>query len=156
MLDKIFIFWLRISIGWMFFWAGITKIIDPTWSAEGYIKTAKNFSGLYAWFASPSVLPITNILNEWGLTLLGVAIFVGIFMRLSTFLGALLMLLYYFVILDFPYPNPHAFIIDEHVVYVFALFVLGSLNAGRIWGIENWVSSWSIFNKFPILRKLIG
>ncbi len=86
---------------------------------------------------TPDLLPFTNFINEWGLTLLGVSLILGIGVRLSSILGAILMLLYYFPILDFPYPNPHAFLIDAHIIYVAALLFLGSLREGRIWGLDS-------------------
>ena len=36
--QKFFLFLLRVTAGWMFFYAGITKVLDPKWSAEGYLK----------------------------------------------------------------------------------------------------------------------
>ncbi len=136
-------------MGWLMFYAGITKVLDPAWSAAGYLKGAKTFTGFYQWLTTPDLLPFTNFINEWGLTLLGISLILGIGVRLSSILGAILMLLYYFPILDFPYPNPHAFLVDEHLIYVAALLLLGSLRAGRTWGLENWCS------KIPVLRRLL-
>ena len=154
--QKISLFLLRITLGWMYFYAGITKVMDPSWSAAGYLKGAKNFTGLYAWFASPSMLPIINFVNEWGLTLLGVSLLLGVGVRLSSVLGIGLMLLYYIPILDFPYPNTHSFIVDEHVVYSMALAVIAAWRAGRIWGLEKWCTSLPICSRFPRLRALLG
>ena len=133
--QKISLFLLRVSLGWMFFWAGITKVLDPTWSAAGYLKGAKTFVGFYQWLLSPGILPVVNFINEWGLTFLGVSLILGIFVRLSSSLGAVLMLLYYLPVLDFPYPNPFSYIVDEHIIYVFALLALASLRAGDVWGL---------------------
>lgn len=135
--QKIFLFLTRITLGWMFFYAGITKILNPEWSAEGYLKGAKTFSGFYLWLTQPALLPWTNLINEWGLTLLGVSLILGIFVRLSSVLGAVLMILYYLPALDFPYPNTHSYIVDEHIIYIFILLFLGSLRAGKIWGLDN-------------------
>ena len=154
--QKISLFLLRISLGWLFFWAGITKVLNPAWSAAGYLKGAKTFTGFYQWLATESLLPFTNFVNEWGLTLLGVALIFGIFVRLSSVLGAVLMFLYYLPILQFPYPNLHSFLVDEHIVYIFALLVLASASAGRVWGLENWCSKLPICSKFPKLRKWLG
>lgn len=147
---------LRITLGWMFFYAGITKIVNPEWSAEGYLKGAKMFSGFYTWLTSPSILPFTDAVNEWGLTLLGASLILGLFVRLSAPLGALLMLLYYFPILDFPYPNTHAYIVDEHIIYAAALLVLSAFRAGRVGGLETWCSNLPICARFPRLRKWLG
>lgn len=133
---KIPLFLLRISIGWMFFYAGITKVLDSTWSAAGYLNTAKTLPGLFHWFASPGMLPLTNLVNEWGLTLIGAALILGLGVRLSGVLGAVLMLLYYLPILDFPHPDPHSYIVDQHIILIFSLLLLAALHAGRTWGLD--------------------
>ena len=154
--QKISLFLLRIATGWMMLYAGVTKIVDPTWSAEGYLKGAKMFAGFYQWLISPSILPIINFVNEWGLALLGISLILGIGVRLSSILGAILMMLYYFPILDFPYPNPHSFLIDEHVIYALILVLFASLRAGRAFGLENWCSRLPICSKYPNLRAWLG
>ncbi|MEK7170292.1 MAG: DoxX family membrane protein [Patescibacteria group bacterium] len=150
------LFFLRISLGALFFYAGITKVLDPSWSAAGYLLNAKTFSGLYAWFASPALLPFTNFVNEWGLFLIGLCLMLGICVRISGIAGAMLMLLYYFPILDGVYPNPHSFLVDEHIVYVFALLTLAAFRAGRIYGLEKWCSELPICSRFPKLRAFLG
>jgi len=123
-------------MGWLFFYAGITKVLDPKWSAAGYLKGAKTFTGFYQWLVGSDILPIINFINEWGLTLLGVSLILGIFVRMSSVLGAVLMLLYYFPILEFPYVG-HSFLVDEHIIYALALIMFASLRVERLWGLEN-------------------
>lgn len=154
--QKITLFLLRIATGWMMFYAGITKVLNPEWSAAGYLRNAKTFTGFYQWLTQPSLLPVINFINEWGLTLLGISLILGIGVRLSSILGAILMLLYYFPILDFPYPNPHSFLVDEHIIYILVLLLFASLRAGRVWGLENWCSNLPICSKFPRLRNWLG
>lgn len=154
--QKASVFFLRVGIGWMFFWAGITKVLDPNWSAAGYLQGAKTFTGFYQWLATPDMLPLTNLMNEWGLTLLGLSLMLGVFVRLSSVLGVVLMLLYYLSILQFPYPNQHSFLVDEHIIYIGSLLVLGSIRAGRIWGLENWCSRLPLCSKVPGVRALLG
>ncbi|MHB1330770.1 MAG: DoxX family protein [Minisyncoccota bacterium] len=150
-----YLFLLRLTIGWMFFYAGITKVLDSTWSAGGYLNGAKNFVGFYEWLASPGILPIVNFVNEWGLTLLGISLILGIGVRLASILGAVMMLIYYLA-LDFPYPNAHSLVVDEHIIYAAALLFLASLRAGRTCGLENWCSNLPICRRYPKLRKLLG
>ncbi|MEK9183576.1 MAG: DoxX family membrane protein, partial [Patescibacteria group bacterium] len=106
---------------WLFFYAGITKILNPEWSAEEYLKGAKMFTGFYQFLLQPNILPVIDFINQWGLTLLGVSLILGVFVRLSSVLGAVLMLLYYLPILDFPYPSPNSLIVDQHIVYMAVL-----------------------------------
>ncbi len=154
--QKLTLFLLRIGMGWMMLYAGVTKITDPAWSAAFYLKDAKTFPELFHWFMQPGVLPIVNLINEWGLTLLGVSLILGIFVRLSSVLGALLMLLYYFPILNGVYPNPHSYIVDEHVIYTLVLLFLAAVRAGRIWGMEDWCSHLPICSRFPKYRAWLG
>lgn len=125
--QRISLFLLRISSGWLFLYAGITKVLDPEWSASGYLKGAKAFAWFYDWLLQPNILLIVNFVNEWGLTLLGLSLILGIFVRLSSILGATLMVLYYLPILDFPYPNPHAYLVDEHIIYALVLVFFASI-----------------------------
>lgn len=135
-MQKISLVLLRVSIGWMFFYAGITKVLNPEWTAEGYLKAAKTFPGLYAWFASPSLLPYVDFVNKWGLTIVGALLIVGLFVRWGSYAGALLMALYYFPILNGAMPNAHSFIVDEHVIYFFVFAVLANFEAGKTLGID--------------------
>ena len=154
--QKISFFLLRVSIGWLMFYAGITKILNPNWSSVGYLQNAKTFVGFYQWLASPGILPVVNFLNEWGLTLLGISLILGIFVRLSSILGIALMILYYLPILQFPYPSPYSFLIDEHIIYALIFLLFALFRAGRIWGLENWCSNLPICSKFPKLRSCLG
>lgn len=133
--QKISLFLLRLSLGFLFLYAGYVKIANPSWSAAGYLKGAKAFTPFYHWLSDPSILPFVNFINEWGLALLGISLIAGIAVRLSSCLGIVLMALYYLP-LGFPYPNAHALVVDEHIVYMAGLFVLAIFRAGGIWGFD--------------------
>ncbi len=154
--QKLSLLALRLGMGWLFFYAGVTKITDPAWSAAGYLKNAKTFTGFYEWLASPAVLPLTNFLNEWGLTIIGAALIIGLFTKLGSWLGAILMVLYYFPVLEFPKVGAHSYIVDEHIIYALAFLVLAAFSAGRFWGLEKWCASLPICRRYPKLRSLLG
>lgn len=141
----LFLLLLRVSLGWLFFYAGITKVLDPSWTSAGYLAGAKTFSGFYQFLASPHIIPFIDFINQWGLTLLGVSLLLGVGVRWSSVLGALLMLMYYFPILEFPYIGTHSYIVDEHIVYALALLLLASSKAGYAWGLEG---------KIPYLKRV--
>ena len=128
--QKTSLFLLRVSLGWYMLYAGLTKVFDPAWSAAGYLRGAKNFTEMYGFFASPNVLPITNFLNEWGLTLIGLSLVFGILIRVSAVFGAMLMLFYYLA-LSFPHPDAYTYVVDEHLVYAGAFLVLAACDAQR-------------------------
>ena len=154
--QKLSLFLLRISTGWLMLYAGLTKLLNPQWSAAFYLKDAKTFGSFFQWFMRPEILPITNWLNEWGLTILGTSLILGIFVRLTSIYGIALMLLYYLPILDFPYPDAHSFIIDDHIIYALILLFFAAARAGRVWGLENWCARFPICSKFPRLRNWLG
>ncbi|MBE7524813.1 DoxX family membrane protein [candidate division WWE3 bacterium] len=133
---NILLAFLRLSLGWIFFWAGISKVADPAWSAAGFLKNAQTFHSFFSWWASPSVLPVTNFLNEWGLLLIGLSLITGLFVRLSSFFGILLMALYYCARLKFPYPDANSFIVDSHIVYALLLGYFIAMRAGRVYGLD--------------------
>ena len=102
-----------------------TPVFD--WSAVGYLENAKTFSGFYHFLTQPDILPIIDAVNQWGLALLGISLILGVFVRLSSILGSVLMLLYYLPILDFPYPNPNSLIVDQHIIYMAVLLYLAAV-----------------------------
>jgi thiosulfate dehydrogenase [quinone] large subunit len=131
---------LRVAMGWLFFHAGIVKVLNSSWSAAGYLNNAKNFEGFYHWLASPALLPMTNFVNEWALTLLGVSLILGLFVRVAAPLGALMMLFYYLP-LNFPKPNVNSYLVDEHIIYALALLYLAAVDAGNVWGLDAKIKS---------------
>ena len=153
--SALWLFLLRITTGWLFFYSGITKILNPDWNAAGYLANAKTFARFYQTLASPDVLPFINFANEWGQTLLGVSLIFGIGVRLSSVLGAILMLLYYFPAAEFPFVA-HGFIVDEHIIYAAALGFLAAVRAGRYYGLERWCANLPVCSKFPKLRNWLG
>lgn len=128
----------RLSLGWLYLYAGIDKLMNPKWSAAGYLKGAKYLSGFYAWLMSPGLLPIVNFINEWGLLLLGLSLILGVGMKISVKLGVLLMLLYYIAVIPLQW-GAQSFITDEHVIYSFTLLLLLAFGADRVWSLRNWL-----------------
>jgi len=126
---------IRLSLGWLFLFSGISKINNPNWTAANYIKSAKTFPGLYEWFASPENIGWVNLLNEWGMALIGAALILGIAVRPASLAGFMLMLLYYFPILDFPKAG-EAYIVDQHIIYAFCLLFIATVRAGQFLGID--------------------
>ena len=143
---------LRIVVGWFFFYAGVIKVMDPAWSAAGYLNSAKTFSGLYHALANPSVLPVINFINEWGLVLLGLSLILGISVRISSIAGIILMTLYYFPRLQFPHPTPTTYLIDEHIIYIAVLLVFATI---RTEGLSKWCAKLSFFERYPGFRKVL-
>lgn len=134
--QKLVLFLMRLGIGTVFFYAGITKVLNSDWSAAGYLGGAKTFSGFYTWLASSGNIGWVNMLNEWGLTLIGAAMIVGFMVKYAAPLGALMMLLYYFPGLDFPKVGTNAFLVDEHIMYILVFGVAKLFDTGKYWGLD--------------------
>lgn len=150
------LFLLRLGLGGMYVYAGLSKLLTPGWSAAGYLNSAQSLGGLYHWLASPGILPVINFMNQWGLLLLGISLILGLFIRVSTILGSVLMVLYYIPILHFPYVGKTAFLIDEHVIFILALLTLNAFRASRVYGLETWCANLPICKKYPKLRNWFG
>ena|SRR3989344_5354389 len=133
---KISLFLLRVGMGILFFLDGYTKLVNPAWSAAGYISGSKVFVGFYFWLSSPNILPIINFLNEWGLTLIGVALILGIFVRFASFFGAVMMILYYLPI----YPPANG-LVDMHIIYSLVFLVFMAFGAGQILTLNSWIQT---------------
>lgn len=149
---SVLVFLLRISMGWLLLYAGYSKVTNPEWSAAGFLKGAQTFPGLYEWFGSPAMLPITNFLNEWGQVLLGIAIILGVVMTLSSILAAIMMMLYYLPALNFPFVGEHSMIVEEHLIYAIAFLLLAALQAGQYYGLGNWWAGLAIWKQYPRLK----
>lgn len=121
---------LRILIGWHFLYEGIIKLIDPAWSAAGYLLYSDwIFSGLFhAMAENPTVLAVVNFCNIWGLILIGVALMFGLFTRMASMAGAALLLLYYVANPPFTLPDSlkegSYMIIDKNLIEMVALVAL--------------------------------
>lgn len=153
--DKKILAALRIALGWLFIYAGITKVLAASWSAKGFLMGAKTFPAFYAWLASDGVLPVVDFLNEWGLTLIGVSLILGAFVRLSSLLGALMMVMYWFPGLEFPRVD-HGYLVDDHVVYALAMLYFAAAKAGRAYGLETRVAKTLRLERWPKLQAWLG
>ncbi len=131
-LSKSLVTFLRIAIGWHFFYEGVSKLLIENWSSYSYLaNTSGLLSGFYHWLAaSPAVLKIVDLLNIYGLILIGLALFTGLFIRLASLSGVLLLSLYYFAYPPFGASlfnmnEGHLFIVDRIFIEAAALsFIL--------------------------------
>ncbi len=134
---------LRVAIGWHFLYEGLTKLFNPQWSAAGYLQSATGpLAGLYhALAANETVLALVNILNTWGLVLIGLGLFLGFFTRLAQMAGIVLLTLYY---LSHPpvfsepgfFREGSYFIISKDFLEIMALVVLMFIPTGRFLGLD--------------------
>jgi thiosulfate dehydrogenase [quinone] large subunit len=146
---------LRLVMGWTFFYAGITKVVNPDWSVRGFllfgIPEGNPFGGIWATMANEWAWLLTP-LNQVGLTLIGLGLLAGALVRLSAFFGAMMMLFYWAA----HFPHDNSFIISYHIVYALLLFGLGAFGAGRIFGLDAKLEQLDIVQRNSWLRLLMG
>ncbi|WP_248896789.1 DoxX family protein [Haloplanus halobius] len=161
------LFLLRLVMGWTLFQGGITKVVtyldaDPSnnWTAAGYLTNLPEGNPFTTLFASMAGNPLIDMLNMWGLTLTGLAIILGAFLRWSAFWGAVMMLFYWLASLQggllAGLPIAHGWVVDDHLVYVILLFGLGAFGAGRILGVDAVLEDTSVVRNHPWLKYLLG
>ncbi len=138
---------LRLALGWVFLYAGLTQITNPEFSAVGLLTNAKTFPGLFAWLAAPGIVDVVNFLASWGHVLIGLSLVSGIALRMSIPFAVLLNILYWLPRLDFPYVG-HGFIVDSHIVYAIGLIYLLTTNAGRYFSLETWLEKRALVHKW--------
>ena len=161
---------LRIGFGLTFLWAFLDKTFalgfhtgydqtgqldrfgDAAWinggsPTEGFLKFGADgpFKGFYnsiggtVWADTLFMLALLGI---------GLALTLGIGMRIAAAAGALLYVLMWTVALP-PENNP---VIDEHILGALTLIVLAMFYAGDTWGLGRWWSQRSVVKKHPVLR----
>jgi thiosulfate dehydrogenase [quinone] large subunit len=142
-------------MGWVFLYAGVTKVLDPEWGVSGFLLNAipagNPFTGLWTTMANEWAWLLTP-LNAWGLTLVGAALVLGAFVRWAAFWGAVMMGFYWAASL----PLKHAIVVDSHVVYALLLFGLGAFGAGRLFGLDALIEDTGLVRRYPKLRYLLG
>ncbi len=144
---SIFLHWIftltRVFIGWHFLYEGLVKMFG-NWSAESYMLNTRGFlSGFYHALAqNPSLLDIVNGLNAWGLVLIGLALFLGVFTRLAGISGILLLMLYYLAYIPLGYynrqfsPEGNYLLINVGLIEALALLLLVMLPKKWMYGID--------------------
>ena len=128
---KLMITLFRVAIGWHFLYEGISKMISGNWTAAGYLAKATGpFSGFYhSLAASETAMNIIDPLNMAGLVLIGLGLFLGVFIRLSAVSGVFLLLLYYFAYPPFGgdifgSAEGSLYIVNKNLIEALALLVI--------------------------------
>ncbi len=134
---------LRIAVGWHFLYEGLTKLFDPAWTAAGYLQSATGpLAGFFqAMGSSEGILSIVNMVNTWGLILIGLGLFLGLFTRIAQLAGIVLLFMYYvshppiFTEPGFAREGAY-FIISKDLLEILSLLMLMFFPTGRFLGID--------------------
>jgi uncharacterized membrane protein YphA (DoxX/SURF4 family) len=146
---KLLVTILRVAIGWHFLYEGVVKLFTENWSAYGYLaNTAGTLSGFYHWLAnSPVMMRAVDFLNIYGLILIGLALFIGYFIRIASISGVVLLTLYYFAyppfgVSLFQSGEGHFFIVDRIFIEAVALLFIAFLRSPG-YGLYVLIPRWS-------------
>ena len=150
-------FWLvalRMLVGWHFLYEGLAKILNPKWTSMGYLMDAQG------WFASffhsmannKGLMTVVDLMNEWGLFLIGLGLIAGCLSRLASLGGIVLVGLYclshpHFIGVEYMLPFEGSYLlVDKNLVELGALAVLYVFPTSKIFGLDGYISK--LKNKF--------
>ena len=140
---------LRLFIGWHLLYEGIAKLINPGWSSVGFLRESKwIMSGFANWVTSNSgILNVVDFLNTWGLIAIGTGLILGLFSRVASIFGTILLLMYYLnnpplIGLEYSLPSEGNYlVINKTLIEAVALFVLSVFPTSHIIGFDLFVNS---------------
>lgn len=147
---KYFLTLLRIVLGWYFLFEGISKILVPGWTSKNYLLGSTwIFSDFFYWLASsPTLVGIVDFLNIWGLILIGISLFVGLFVRWASLFAAILLLFYFVAYPPIPGYTFGAITegsylwVNKTLIEFFLLVVFIFLSADMTYGLDRLIAIW--------------
>lgn len=151
---------IRLMLGFIMLWAFLDKTFGlgyatapgNAWLAggsptTGYLGHATSgiFSSFYSGLAGNAAVDVIFMVS---LLAIGVAVLLGIGMKIAGYSGGLLMLILWSTNVP-PANNP---ILDDHLVYMILFFAFTVVKAGQWLGLGKWWISTPIVKKFPFLE----
>jgi thiosulfate dehydrogenase [quinone] large subunit len=150
----------RIVVGWMFFWAFLDKLFGLGYATPSERSWLNGGSPTKGFLANSATGPFEGFYKDiagaawadWlfmiGLLGIGIAMLLGIGMRIAGVSGALLYVMMWSVVL----PPPNNPVVDEHILG--ALVVLGLMlaRAGDVLGLGAWWRTTPLVQRMPWLE----
>jgi len=148
----------RLSMGWIFLWPFLDKMFGlghETKTADAWINGGNPTKG----FLSGSVGPFSSVyhsiagagLVNWlfmvGLLTIGIALILGVGMRLACAAGALLVVLMWSATL----PPENDVFMDNHIIYALLLIGLALVGAGNTLGLGRRWANTGVVQRHPWL-----
>jgi thiosulfate dehydrogenase (quinone) large subunit len=133
----------RLSLGWVFLWAFLDKTFGLGHATPSEAAWLDGGSPTAGFLANAPTGPFQDVYKglageawaDWlfmaGLAGIGVALLLGVAMRITAASGALLLVLMWTAVLP-PENNPF---MDDHLVYALVLGLLAAARAGRAYGL---------------------
>ena len=145
---------IRIALGWVFLWAFLDKLFGlghETTAAKSWLSGGNPTKGFLGSSEGPFAGPFhaiagngfVNVLFMAALLVIGVALMLGIGMRLAAAGGALVTVLMWAAVL----PPANNLFMDDHLIYAGVLVLLALLGAGNTLGLGRvWAAT-------PLVRR---
>lgn len=155
---------LNIVIGWHLLYEGLIKLMDPNWSAAGYLMNAKGLlAGFFQGLAeNPALLEAVNVINIAALILIGFSLMIGFYTRWAALAGSILIGLYYLA--NAPWSattvgfasEGHYLVVNKNLVEAIALVVVASLPTHWYYGVSKLIPSAKILktNKVDVPAEI--
>jgi thiosulfate dehydrogenase [quinone] large subunit len=169
---------LRILIGWNFLWAFFDKLFglgfatcraptggtidtfcsaafvkggSPTYGFLTFGTKASHTGSLFDWLASsgPTHQSVTDWLFMAVLLGVGVALTLGVFVRITGIGAALVLTFMYLAGFVWPQNNPF---LDDHILQIVALVGIVVADAGQYLGLGRWWAHKQFVQRHPILK----
>jgi thiosulfate dehydrogenase [quinone] large subunit len=151
---------LRVATGFIFLWAFLDKTFGLGYStskaaawinggtpSQGFLNSPAVVGPFKPFFAAISS-PATDILFMLGMLTVGVAVILGIGLRVSAVAGTIILLFMYLAEWSFganaSSTNP---VVDYHIIFALSLIVVAVLSAGDAWGLGR---TWK---RLPIVQR---
>ncbi len=151
---------LRLATGFIFLWAFVDKTFGLGFStpaarawirggapSQGFLNSPAVVGPLKPFFAAISS-PATDILFMAGMLAIGVAVILGIGLRISAVAGTIIMLFMYLAEWSFganaASTNP---LVDYHIIYAIALIAIAVFSAGDTFGLGR------VWKTLPVVQK---
>ena len=129
--ENLQLFLLRIGMGWLYLQGGIVKILDPNWTAAGFLNSRPEGNPFNAIWQALAGNPMIDITVAWGLTLLGVLLILGKFVKESSVGGFFLMTTFWAASLTGGLfqglPIEHGWVVDYHMIYMLVFLYMAKI-----------------------------
>src|SRR3989344_6457610 len=139
---------LRLFMGWIFFWTFIDKLWGLGYTTEtgkawingvspttGFLKFGTETGPLAGLFQSLAGQVWVDWLFMLGMLTIGLALLLGIGLKIACWSGVVMMALLYGASL----PVEHNIFVDEHIIYALLLVFFSATNVGHYFG---WGRTW--------------
>lgn len=107
-MEKTLIIYFRFLMAWTFLYAASHQVFVPDWTVVGFLNHTKTFHDVFVVFTTPTMAPITTFLVEYGHLLIGLSLLTGFMVRVSASFGVMLMIIYWFAHMDWPFMRTRA------------------------------------------------